>query len=65
MECLPVFQTNQTQIINFDDFEPLGEGVENELDPVLGQLDRQVKGEGVPVAVGDLHPLDGAHMVLN
>ncbi len=62
---MPVFQTNEAEVVDLDDLEPLWEGVEDELDPVLRKPDAQVEGQRIPVAVGDLHPFDGAHLVLD
>ena len=61
----PIFESDQTQIIDFDNFQPLTGGVKHELDPVLAELDAQVEGQGVLVTVGDLHSLDVTNMALD
>ena len=61
----PVFKPDQAEVVHLDDPQPLADRVEDELDAVLGQLDDQVVGEGLLVAVGDLDPLDDAHLGLD
>ena len=61
----PIFEPDQTQIIDLNYFQSLTGGVKHELDAVLTELDAQVKGEGVLVTVGYLHSLDVTNMALD
>ena len=51
--------------MHLDDLEPLADGVEDELDAIVGEVDDQLDAERVVVAVQDLDALDAPHQTLD
>ena len=51
--------------MHLDDLEPLADGVEDELDAIVGEVDDQLDPERVMVAVEDLDALDAPHQALD
>ena len=61
----PIFQSDETEVVHLDHLQPLTDGVKDELQPVLAELDAEIVGQGVLVAVGDLHPFNLPHVTLD
>ena len=51
--------------MDFDGLEPLVDRIEDEFDPILGEVDDQVHVQGILDAVQDLDGLDRAHLGLD
>merc|ERR1712038_1870082 len=48
---LAILQSDETEVVHLDDLQPLTDGVKDELQPVLTELDTEIVGQGVLVAV--------------